>query len=78
MKTKNKQRKSWNFSSSFSLSLIENLKQNKVLIFLTTKKIPSDSKIFLYSRYTQKLDFVCKENSRLSDSFLLQSIHEKN
>ena len=47
------------------------------MLFITKKKEAIDSS-YLYSRYTQKLDFVCKENSRLSDSFLLQSIHEKN
>ncbi|MCC3166692.1 hypothetical protein K4I05_0889 [Streptococcus sanguinis] len=47
------------------------------MLFITKKNEASNS-FYLYSRYTQKLDFVCKENSRLSDSFLLQSIHEKN
>ena len=46
------------------------------MLFITKKNEAIDSS-YLYSRYTQKLDFVCKEKSRLSDSFLLQSIHEK-
>ena len=58
--------------------LVENLEQELDMdCFLEQRKMKPVTVSYLYSKSIQKLDFVCKENSRLSDSFFYNQYMKK-